>query len=822
MLSFNWKKKVYLVICFVLLFCTIVPFEVRSVYAADPSSPVKAEKIDAGGLASMALRSDGKVVGWGRNDFGQLNVPLGLSEVVAIDVGYFHTLALKSDGTVVGWGNNSVGQLNVPAGLNDVVAIATGSNHSLALKSDNTVVGWGNNSNGQTNEPVVVDGVVAIAAGNLHSLALKSDGTVVALGGNYSGETSVPVGLEGVVAIAAGASHSLALKSDGTVVAWGNNNSGQTNVPVGLEGVVAIAAGEVHSLALRSDGTVVGWGGNISGETDVPADLEGVVAVAAGHLHSLALKSDGTVITWGYNQDGQMNVPGNANLSDLKLQEGDFTESFDPSVMDYTYYYDGQSLSSVDVTPTLASNDQTVMYVNNELLPDGNTKTIDISGATIDTVIPVHVKPYMLEGQTYTITLAIDSTPPEVQFGTNGRVVAAKTAASQVTVRDLQSGIDDNSLQYVWTQITAVPTIGWLPFRNGDTLSQTSGDGNWYLHIRAIDEVGNVTNAVSSHFLLDNTTPAPVPAPSPIDHSGSPPASPSVTPSPSPSNHAALAKINVYNSGKALELSPEFTSGITAYTAETDAAQVELEVNSAHPKAIVKLLGERISEMTTVPLVVGANVLTLTVQAEDGTIKTYTVTINRITYDEYNAPSAPVCRFTDIENHWATSDICEAVELGIVKGMDAYTFVPRGNVTRTEFAVMLMRTLQIPIRNESSEVSFSDAESIPAWARLAIQTAVADGVLQGYPDGTLRPKQTVSRAEMATMVSKVMKWKAGSTASPYFSDDAHIPTWAKAYVEATREHGLLEGKEGKRFVPDGRTTRAEAAVVLLRLWKSIQ
>ncbi|WP_338707415.1 S-layer homology domain-containing protein [Paenibacillus amylolyticus] len=817
MLSFNWRKMDYLVICFVLLFSTIVPFDVRSAYAAGPASPVKVEKIDAGGLASMALKSDGTLVAWGRNDFGQLNVPLGLSEVVAIDVGYFHTLALKSDGTVVGWGNNSVGQLNVPAGLNDVVAIATGSNHSLALKSDNTLIGWGNNANGQTNVPVVVDGVVAIAAGNLHSLALKSDGTVVALGGDNVGQTNVPVGLDGVVAVAAGASHSLALKSDGTVVAWGGNNGGQTNVPVGLEGVVAIAAGEAHSLALKSDGTVVAWGENISGETDVPTDLEGVVAVAAGHLHSLALKSDGTLVTWGYNQDGQMNVPGNANLRDLKLEEGNFTESFDPAVMDYTYYYDGQSLSSVDVTPTLESTDQTVMYVNGELLPSGSTKTINFAGATTDTVIPVRVEPYLLPGKTYTITLAIDSTPPEVQFGTNGGVVAAKTAASIVTVSDLQSGIDDHSLQYVWTQSTAVPAMGWLPFSDGDTLSQTSGNGSWYLHIRAVDKVGNVKAAVSNPFLQDNTTPAP--APSPIDQGGSSPVGPSVTPS--RSNQAVLAKINVYNSGKTLELSPKFTSGTTTYTVETDAAQVELEVASAHPKAVVKLLGERISEMTTVPLVMGANVLTLTVQAEDGTIKTYTVTINRMTHDEHHVPSAPVCRFTDIENHWATSDICEAAELGIVEGIDAYTFVPRGNVTRTEFAVMLMRTIQIPIRNESSEVSFSDAESIPAWAHLTIQTAVAEGILQGYPDGTLRPKQTVSRAEIATMVSKAMKWNADRTASSYFSDNTSIPTWAKAYVEAAQEHGLLKGQAGNRFVPEGRTTRAEAAVVLLRLWKSI-
>ena len=225
--------------------------------------------------------------------------------------------------------------------------------------------------------------------------------------------------------------------------------------------------------------------------------------------------------------------------------------------MDYTYYYDGQSLSSVDVTPTMASTDQTVMYVNNELLPDGNTKTIDISGASTDTVIPVHVKPYLLPGQTYTITVAIDSTSPEVQFGTNGRVAAAKTAASQVKVSDIQSGIDTASLQYVWTTKYR-RSRGRLPFSNSDNLSQTSGNGNWYLHIRATDNVGNVTDAISNPFLLDNTM--PVPAPNPIDQGGNSSAPPAVTSS--PSNQAALAKINVYNSGKALELSPKFTSGL--------------------------------------------------------------------------------------------------------------------------------------------------------------------------------------------------------------------------------------------------------------------
>ncbi len=259
---------------------------------------------------TAATMAGGTVVGWGRNNSGQVTIPADLSDVTAIAAGSYHSLALKSGGTVVGWGSNSSGQLNIPAGLSGVTAIAAGVAHSLALKSDGTVVGWGYNGHGQVNIPVGLSGVTAIAAGYINSLALKSDGTVVGWGYNYYGELNIPAEIQGsVTAIAIGGQHNLLLKSDGTVVALGDSGFGALNIPADLNGVTAIDAGGFHNLALKSDGTVVGWGDNSNGQVNIPVGLSGVTAIAAGNNHSMALKSDGTVVAWGNNNSGQLNVP---------------------------------------------------------------------------------------------------------------------------------------------------------------------------------------------------------------------------------------------------------------------------------------------------------------------------------------------------------------------------------------------------------------------------------------------------------------------------------------------------------------------------------
>jgi alpha-tubulin suppressor-like RCC1 family protein len=131
--------------------------------------------VDAGGGVSLALLGDGTVMAWGGNELGTLgdgtttnsDVPVkvsGLSGVTAISAGKGdHSLALLSNGTVVAWGDNAYGQLgdgtttssDVPvavSGLSGVTAISAGALHSLALLANGTVMAWGLGANGQVGD----------------------------------------------------------------------------------------------------------------------------------------------------------------------------------------------------------------------------------------------------------------------------------------------------------------------------------------------------------------------------------------------------------------------------------------------------------------------------------------------------------------------------------------------------------------------------------------------------------------------------------------------------------------------------------------------
>lgn len=199
---------------------------------------------------------------------------------------------------------------------------------------------------------------------------------------------------------------------------------------------------------------------------------------------------------------------------------------------------------------------------------------------------------------------------------------------------------------------------------------------------------------------------------------------------------------------------------------------------------------------------------------------TITVTVDHFTLyavmakEKEKVPAA--ITFPDIANHWAKQNIEKLVALGIIKGYSNGTFKPDNSITRAEFATVLARSMGWQENTEAAK--FTD--SIPAWAKGFIGVMVGKGVVKGYEDNTFRPDKTINRAEMAVMIVRAMSVKPSTTA-PSFADSADIPAWARGYISAAADQGIIKGYSGNILAPGDNSTRAETAVMLVRMMNKL-
>ncbi|MDR0905418.1 MAG: S-layer homology domain-containing protein [Oscillospiraceae bacterium] len=110
--------------------------------------------------------------------------------------------------------------------------------------------------------------------------------------------------------------------------------------------------------------------------------------------------------------------------------------------------------------------------------------------------------------------------------------------------------------------------------------------------------------------------------------------------------------------------------------------------------------------------------------------------------------------FNDTQNHWANAAIASAKSVGLVNGMSATVFEPDRAVTREEFAVMAERYTNIEDTLNLHDSVYTDvSETTNAWSNAAIVKLSVNNVLNGYGDGTFRPRADITRAEAAKVVT---------------------------------------------------------------------
>lgn len=97
------------------------------------------QAISAGGTHTCAIKSDGTLLCWGDNSYGQTAVPAGT--YTQVSAGGYHSCGLQDDGTLLCWGRDNFGQAVVPAGT--YTQVSTGQYHTCGLSSSGTLLCWG-------------------------------------------------------------------------------------------------------------------------------------------------------------------------------------------------------------------------------------------------------------------------------------------------------------------------------------------------------------------------------------------------------------------------------------------------------------------------------------------------------------------------------------------------------------------------------------------------------------------------------------------------------------------------------------------------------
>ncbi len=169
----------------------------------------------------------------------------------------------------------------------------------------------------------------------------------------------------------------------------------------------------------------------------------------------------------------------------------------------------------------------------------------------------------------------------------------------------------------------------------------------------------------------------------------------------------------------------------------------------------------------------------------------------------------------DITGHWAMDSINQLVALGAISGYPDGTFKPDNSITRAEFAAVLVKAFKL--ENKGGGVF---ADTTAHWAKDYIAAAAANGVVNGYDSGTFGPDDLITREQMAVMIVKAAKLPAAG-GEPQFADSGSISNWAREAVVTATQNGIMQGYPDNTIQPAGNATRGEAVTVIVKALNKI-
>ncbi len=186
--------------------------------------------------------------------------------------------------------------------------------------------------------------------------------------------------------------------------------------------------------------------------------------------------------------------------------------------------------------------------------------------------------------------------------------------------------------------------------------------------------------------------------------------------------------------------------------------------------------------------------------------------------EEGVAPSG----FSDVpEEAWYADAVAFVTDAGLMSGVSEVHFAPHSSLTRAMAVTVLWRMAGAP---EASGGGFSDVPD-GLWSAQAVAWAAGTRVAGGYPDGTFRPDQPVTRQELVTLFARFARTQGASLTAPpipaAFPDRDRVPAWAQDAFGWAIAQGLLTGEADGTLAPDQLALRCQAAALFQRLHQAL-
>jgi len=118
------------------------------------------------------------------------------------------------------------------------------------------------------------------------------------------------------------------------------------------------------------------------------------------------------------------------------------------------------------------------------------------------------------------------------------------------------------------------------------------------------------------------------------------------------------------------------------------------------------------------------------------------------------------------------------------------------------------------VRDVLKKIPLTDKDSVPAWAKPYVATAMHKGVVKGYEDGSFRPSNRLTRQETVVLVLRAFGIEEAQDKTLAFADSDKIPAWSRGYIKKAVELGIIKGYSDNTFGPQREITRAEVVTII--------